>query len=839
MNNNWKRLKNNERVLPVRPWAVGLPPIKCRNRFDVLVNGGAPLTHEYYQQVDEGTIGDVPVRGNQRTGGRVFGTNNPKDKNFIPDRAPGGGPSSSSTPLFRVDLKPDLRVKAAVRQREQRSDPAPETWDAYAPRVKKKIYKGKTEPVVIAEKFLEDPNPHFPYWRAGAFRQRLLDKRFSADPEGDLDSAGRKLCAELHPSPCRVADCPYVILPELHPDLEGVVSGETDCAQSRKLYRKARAIVKLLRADQRLKGIRSLPKDFVCGSLRSKVRSIFPPELTVAQELSIKTTAKAEVQPCDACEARAGITLGSWEKARRQPQSVDPVHMEKFKRAFAMNVPSGWDSGKEQRPYVPNGHATKSHSRREGGNWAPEEFSDQCRVELVYSSGKPRVVTLYSGANVEVLTPLHRSLYSVLQRKGWLLVGSPTHDKLRHLSDGCAGETWLSFDYSSATDNIKLEYVRAMVKILKEKSVGLTAMESRCLDVLGELGLPSDDPNDVMPETGQPMGSPMSFPLLCLINKTVVDMALVDLLESGKISFKEWAEHRLLVNGDDLLTKDTSSGGLVAAVVEAGSEAGLVVNKEKTMQSPEYGEINSTVFKNCILQKKTNVSALWMGADVNDVLGFACEATTRGSGLKMVLLANRSRLARQKIKTVQRLPKMAVQVVLSSLTLKHAICAAPASDAPELTNLFPIVTVPDGYDLSREEEAAVLRREVDRVREKRIWADLPSEKKRLAGIRKSIKAEPGLELPGRKIWRLLQPKRKPPRETVLRCFAREWETKRKEALLADEGGDEAALPPSDLSGIGRMIDAIKAWKLTNEKGASGIKASVQSKDWMSLSGNSR
>jgi len=664
---------------------------------------------------------------------------------------------------FWVDPDPSTTcakvVSRMARQRECRSDPAPEPWDCYLPTKKnKRKYKGKTDEVVLVESHAEDPNPHFPYRNAGAFRRRLLDKRLSYDPEGLMDFAGRKLCAELHPSPCNVSECPYVVIPVFRPSSEGAVSNGTDCARSKALYRKARAIVKLLRADQRLKAVRPLPKDFVCGSLRSKVRSIYPPELTVVQELSIKTTAKAEVQPCDACEDRASSLLRSWEKARRQPQGVDPVHMRKFKKAFAMNVPSGWDSGKEHRPYVPNGHATRSHERAAGGNWAPESFSKECRVELVYSSGKPRVVTLYSGFNVEVLTPLHRSLYAVLKRKGWLLVGSPTHEKLRHLSEGCSGETWLSFDYSSATDNIKLEYVRAMVKILKEKSVGLTSMEEQCLDVLGDLGLPSD-PDTAAPESGQPMGSPMSFPLLCLINKTVVDMALADLLESGKISFKEWTGHRLLVNGDDLLTKDVSSGGLVAAVVSAGSKAGLVVNQEKTMQSPEYGEINSTVFKNCVLQKKTNVSALWMSADVVDVTGLACEATVTGRGLKMVLLANVSRLARSKIKTVQRLPKMCIDAIMSNQRLKHAICAGPATKEPELTNLFPVVSMPDGYDLSREEEAAVLTREVRRARELGLWTRLAAEKRRLRGVRKSIKAEPGERLKGRQIWKLLQPKK--------------------------------------------------------------------------------
>jgi len=738
-----------------------------------------------------------------------------------------------SLPSFWVDPDPSIVTGKVVRkmekQREKRRqrrdnsvpDPRDEWKGPYVRPTREKKKENTKGKVVVVQGHNVDPNPDFPYRGAGRFRRKLLEKRMALDTEGSLDAVGRKVCRLFHMQP--TDDCPYCYLLPDQPVPEP--TRPTVCARSKELRRKARAIVKLLRADQRLKAVHPLPHDFVCGTLRSKIRSMYAQELTVAQELSIKTSMKVEVQPCDYCEDLQKSWVDDWQKGRRQPKETNPVSLEKFKRAFACNVPDGWDRGKERVPYVPNGHATKSYRRSDGGNWQEEEFSDTCRVELVYSSGKPRIVTLYSARNVEVLTPLHKSLYSHLKRKGWLLVGSPTRERLEHLESGCAGSTWLSFDYSAATDNIKLEYVRAMIDVLKQKSVGLTEDEVKCLDVLGSLGLPSTADEETF--SGQPMGSPMSFPLLCLINKTVVDLALVDLLETGKISLKEWAGHRLLVNGDDLLTKDTSSGGLVAAVTRAGSETGLVVNQEKTMQSPEYGEINSTVFKNCILQKKTNVSALWMGQDVADVAGFALEATTTGRGLKMVLLANASRLARQKIKTVQRLPRMACEVILSSSLLKKAVCAYPARNAPELTNLFPIVPLPDGYNLSREEEAAVLTREVSRARAEGRWRDLNAEKKRLTFVRKGINALPGEELPGRKIWKLLQPKNKPTRETVLQCFAREWESKRKEALLADDTYDDPSLIVSDLSGIGRITDAIKAWKESRKlAGVSCTKASV-------------
>jgi len=420
--------------------------------------------------------------------------------------------------------------------------------------------------------------------------------------------------------------------------------GEHDqCTRSSVLRRKCKKIVKLLQADQSLKPHQGVPSRITCGSLRASLRSMYPRELPIVHELSIKTAAKAEVQPCRHCEVLQVGKVDSWKEARLQPQEVVQSELGEFALAFTRNVPVGWN--KRKMAYVPNGHATLDNTRREGGNWVPGSFTKDFRTELVYSAGKPRVVTLYSEYNVSVLTPLHNSLYSFLKGRNWLLVGSPTSERLRYLFSGNRGTKWLSFDYESATDNIKTAYVQRAVEELILKGDGLTDVELSCLRSLGDVSLEGK-----VAESGQPMGSPMSFPLLCLINKACVDMALTDLLKDGKISFKEWTSHRCLINGDDLLTTSTSEGCFVTALSLRGTQVGLRVNREKTMQSDEYGEINSTVFSHCVEQKKTNVSALWMRERVEDVLGYAREATCRPTGFKRVVKENVSRLARQKNK---------------------------------------------------------------------------------------------------------------------------------------------------------------------------------------------
>lgn len=638
------------------------------------------------------------------------------------------------------------------------------------------------------------------------------DRHYKRKHQDSLVTPSAYLCTHRS-GPMRAHHNPYSILydPTLsHRDAKQKKIPDR-CARSGLLRRKARKIVRILEEDQGLKASRKLPPNIVCGSLRSSVRSIYAHELTLVQELSIKTSMKVEVQPCHYCKVLQDETIEKWRKARLLDAEVNSDLLAEFGTQFEKNVPYGWNTSRT--PYIPNGHGSKTYKRKEGGNWCEEAYSPGCRVEQVYSSGKPRVVTLYSSYNVACLTPLHHSLYSRLKRKGWLLVGSPTQERLRRVLDGTLGREWLSFDYESATDNIKTAYVRRAVEILIDKGDDLTDDEIRCLRNLSSLSLDGVDAG-----TGQPMGSPMSFPLLCLINKTVVDMALTDLLIKGEIRFKEWSGHRCLINGDDLLTRSTSSGDLVAAIARRGAEIGLRVNKEKTMRDPEFGEINSTAFKNCVEQKKTNVAALWMAADVNDAIGFADQSCATNRGFKRVMTNNVSRLARQKIKTYAQIPFSRKEVLLGSKKLKAALFSQPDSNVPKATNLFPVVPLPEGYDLSREEEAAVINRRVEWIRKCELYKDLPREARVIRAARKAVRAIAPERMPRRGLLKVLRPKAPSSEKYTLRIFADEWKNKRMEDMHAALDMSNPLTIVSDLSRVSAIVDEIKAgWRRRRRK----------------------
>ncbi|UTQ50838.1 MAG: RNA-dependent RNA polymerase [Erysiphe necator ourmia-like virus 82] len=522
---------------------------------------------------------------------------------------------------------------------------------------------------------------NFPYKGAHTFRDGLLSKRATYDPEWVITEA----IARLGPQEDKEIVTDKVLEEYLEPltnsndqALEAnpyaVLHDEREdgCTASGRLRGRAKKLVKFYEELGMTRSAKEVPQHMICGDLRSAVRQCFIDRLSPIDELSFKTIQKLEKSCCKFCLPRFEQKLDQWKQARFQPVAVDVEHLGKFRRALRQNIEKGWD--RQRAPFIPNGNATRRYRRKEGGNWNVEEFSGECRYELVFSSGKPRVVTLYSAENTRRLAPLHYSLYSMLKRRGWLLVGEPTDQHVR----GLTGASFLSFDYSSATDNIKREYVKVAVEVLEEQADYLSEEEIQALRVLSNLVI---DGKETF--SGQPMGSVMSFPLLCVINKTVVDMALSAMLDRKEISFNECVRHPLLVNGDDLLTREVRGNtDLRGEVVRQGSQVGLVVNEEKTMVSESDGEINSTYFQDGCKQRKFNASSLWMDAGVEDVLGFAAQATPDGKTFRKVVRRNLHTLAKQPDKHLREIPLSLVAVCRKDKQIRKAITSLPVSVAP-------------------------------------------------------------------------------------------------------------------------------------------------------------
>jgi hypothetical protein len=373
-----------------------------------------------------------------------------------------------------------------------------------------------------------------------------------------------------------------------------------------------------------------------------------------------------------------------------------------------------------------------------------------------------------------------------------LLVGEPTDERISNLN---GGGDYVSFDYSAATDNIKAPYTRAVIDVLIEKG-NLSEEEIRAIRVLGELRLTEDGP---VAERGQPMGSVMSFPLLCLINKGIVDLSFNDLLTTGKLSYLEWKSHRCLINGDDLLLRNPRKDVDVAPLVRYhGLRTGLIVNEEKTLRSTELGEINSKLFENGKGQRKFNASAVWMDHEVCDVLGFSAEASHDTRTFARLVRANCHILSKQENKELWSLPPHLQAVCRKDKKIRRALVSVPLRIRPKVKGVVTVEPMPDGYFLEREEECAAIREEVTRVRP-------------LALARMSVRPVPFRTSVVRDAVSFSSLLKRPdtcPKDITLSCLARAFREKIKRQMIEDDVAIELS-PEDELSLYsGSLIDGL-------------------------------
>jgi len=193
------------------------------------------------------------------------------------------------------------------------------------------------------------------------------------------------------------------------------------------------------------------------------------------------------------------------------------------------------------------------------------------------------------GARVKrVLTPVHDVLYQYLSRSKWLVKGELSKSHILPIvADIREGESFVSGDYKSATDNIHLPAVLAIVDVLCE-AVHLTQDEKDILRAsftdLKRVSL-SGKTHDIL--QGSMMGNLCSFPLLCLLNKACHDIFRD--FRNGRRRGK--SDRKVRCNGDDILFAGDSTD--YALWREVTGHYGLIVNEEKTGFSRRWLELNS------------------------------------------------------------------------------------------------------------------------------------------------------------------------------------------------------------------------------------------------------
>nr|AXE72932.1 RNA-dependent RNA polymerase [Aspergillus fumigatus mitovirus 1] len=322
---------------------------------------------------------------------------------------------------------------------------------------------------------------------------------------------------------------------------------------------------------------------------------------------AVKSCNRLFDEPCSACDpllfeeatedflnqmAEEGVDCG-----RPAPFSGDPVGL--LRRVVRRIIGRDWGRYIDRRARIPNQRGCFDSAGGWGGTLSgkPWECQDldcgRVRSSVAKTKGKARVVTLQNSYVKEVLRPIHEGLYDALSKKDWLVRGELTEDHLRPLvKDRREGEDFISGDYSQATNLISRKATLAVVEVLLE-SDHLEPEEKRVLWESFEkiTHVNCETGRETRLKRGQMMGSYLSFPILCILNRAFY---LIARYGNQAPKVRECDVRPARFNGDDCAFCGDES--FYAAWVSVTAHYGMVVNHEKTGRSTKRIELNSRVF---------------------------------------------------------------------------------------------------------------------------------------------------------------------------------------------------------------------------------------------------
>lgn len=247
----------------------------------------------------------------------------------------------------------------------------------------------------------------------------------------------------------------------------------------------------------------------------------------------------------------------------------------------------------------------------------------RARYKEVLSAGKVRPLVIFD-RRVDLLGPLHTTIYDHLSRFPWLLRGPPTEARV---SSTLVHEFQTSVDLVSATDNLSLEVATTILECLLSKASRVPGAV-RLLAVNSLTPIVDWEGGTLEVTHGQMMGGYLSFPLLCLQSYLAA----------------RWATRRqdaeILVNGDDVLISSARP------VVASDYPSGFQMNEKKTIRSKVVAEINSTCYLLDGKGKWRQVQHLRRGSFLPDFPGLLHAAAAVRSVVKWTDAFIRSRIGK-------------------------------------------------------------------------------------------------------------------------------------------------------------------------------------------------
>jgi len=206
------------------------------------------------------------------------------------------------------------------------------------------------------------------------------------------------------------------------------------------------------------------------------------------------------------------------------------------------------------------------------------------------------------------LRPIQEMMSRVLMNDPRFLYGVDiSGDKLKsRLGKLLPGNKWLSGDYKAATDNIAKELSeRCVVAIAKATHMPEDYVDLLMTSLTGHMYTVEDPETGLYLETkmqarGQLMGSPTSFPILCLINFALIWESVYPNVEFSDLS--------LLVNGDDCLFQTNDEG--YARWAANAVAVGLTPSVGKTYFDARFMVMNSAMFEYSGVDNTGNIETL-------------------------------------------------------------------------------------------------------------------------------------------------------------------------------------------------------------------------------------
>jgi hypothetical protein len=221
-------------------------------------------------------------------------------------------------------------------------------------------------------------------------------------------------------------------------------------------------------------------------------------------------------------------------------------------------------------------------------------------------AAKIRVISMGQDHLYSFLHGLRKILFRGVRRIPAIVCDRPiTSSIVSTMLGRCAvGSVFVSGDYKAATNNLNPELAEFCaneicdVLGLDEATrrmflTGLTGHEicfGSSWDISDDFSLPGFA--TATQKWGQLMGSPVSFPILCLINLACISVSLH--FEPGR-TYPSIRDERILINGDDCAFQATRLQ--LHAWKDCAESCGLQLSVGKTYYSPDWVMINSTIFE--------------------------------------------------------------------------------------------------------------------------------------------------------------------------------------------------------------------------------------------------